>query len=141
VKNWQEKGVLFGVGTDSVASNNSLNMPSEIKQLAISQFQMSPKDILFGATRGGFLMQGRENSGYVKEGFDADLLLVDLTAPNLTPAHNIVNNLAFSVDSGNILKTMCDGEILYENGRFPHIEIEEITTEVSRYTAETLAKL
>ena len=81
-----EKGINVAIGTDSVASNNSLNFIEEMKFFALASKMyynrpeaVTPKETLYAATRGGALSQGRNDTGLIKEGFKADITLVDIT--------------------------------------------------------------
>ena len=48
----------------------------------------------------------------------ADLVLVDLTQPNMQPLNNIEKNLVYSGSKQNIKMTMVAGKVLYRNGEF-----------------------
>ncbi len=85
-----KRGINVAIGTDSVASNNSLNFFEEMKVFAMISKMMyhdptvvTPEQTLRAATRGGALAQGREDCGLLKEGFRADLIVVDVDKPNM----------------------------------------------------------
>ena len=59
-------------------------------------------------------------------GARADLVLIDLDTPNNLPVHDPVTALLYSVNSSNVLMTMVDGSVLYENGQYTTIDIEKI---------------
>lgn len=63
-------------------------------------------------------------------GMDADIALVDFTAPHLMPCHNVVNGLVFSAKGGDVAMTMVRGKILYQNGKFPTIDLNEVVKEL-----------
>ena len=89
---------------------------------------------LMMATVCGARAQGRaESSGMIKEGFDADLCLVDFSAPHLMPCHNVLNALTFSAKGGDVAMTMVRGKILYQNGQFPTIDLKSVVEELSDY--------
>ena len=76
-----EKGINVTLGTDSVASNNSLNFFETMKLSgllakvrSLDPTLVSPKDILYSATRGGAIAQGREDCGIIKTGYRADFI-------------------------------------------------------------------
>ncbi|MCL2638938.1 MAG: amidohydrolase [Oscillospiraceae bacterium] len=141
-------GVNVAIGTDGCASNNSLNFIEEMKFFSLlhkgifaEPAASSPRDTLYSATRAGALSQGRFNCGLLKEGFAADLIALDLSKPNMNPAHNLVNNVVYSACGGDIIMTMCDGKILYENGEYKTIDIEKIVFEAAKATENILKKL
>ncbi len=86
------------------------------------------------ATTCGARAQGRaENTGMIKVGFDADLCLVDFSAPHLMPCHNVLNALTFSAKGGDVAMTMVRGKILYQNGQFPTIDLKSAVEELTNY--------
>ena len=76
------------------------------------------------ATKNGALAMGREDCGAVAVGCKADLIMIDLNAINNIPCYDLATMLAYSADTSNVLLTMCDGRILYENGAYTSIDIE-----------------
>lgn len=143
-----EKGINVTLGTDSVASNNSHNFFETMKLSgllakvkALDPTLISPKDILYSATRGGAIAQGREDCGIIKSGYRADFIALDLSSPSMNPVHDIANNLVFSADPSDIKMTVCDGNILYRNGQFIHLNIEEIIENSKAETGRILSLL
>ena len=95
--------------------------------------------VLMMATTCGARAQGRaQECGMLKEGMDADIILVDFTAPHLMPCHNILSGLVFSAKGGDVAMTMVRGKILYQNGRFPTIDLNEVVTELTEYAIPRL---
>ena len=142
------KGINVAIGTDSVASNNSLNFFEEMKMFALAgkiramdPAAMTPEQVLFSATRGGALAQGREDVGFVKEGFKADLIVVDVTGPNMVPMHNMLNNLIYSADGKDVVLTMADGKVLYRDGRYMTLNYEKTVAEAQAATQKILSML
>lgn len=93
---------------------------------------MTPKQVLYSATRGGALAQGREDCGLVREGFKADLIVVDLSQPNMQPVFNVLNNLVYSADGKDVMMTMVDGKVIYREGEYTTIDIEECMSEATK---------
>ncbi len=89
---------------------------------------------LMMATVCGARAQGRADAiGMIKEGYDADLCLVDFSAPHLMPCHNVMNALTFSAKGGDVAMTMVGGRILYQNGQFPTIDLQKVVQELTEY--------
>ena len=84
------------------------------------------------ATVNGARALGR-STGRIEAGRVADLILVDFTAPNLFPCHDIMENLVYSAAPSNVVMNMARGKIIYENGTFLTLDLEKIRAEVERY--------
>lgn len=143
-----KEGINVAIGTDSVASNNSLNFIEEMKVFAMAPKMMygkpesvTPLDTIKAATINGAKAQGRYDCGLLKEGCKADLIMVDITGPNMHPVHNLLNNLVYAASGSDVVMTMVDGKILYENGEYKTIDIEKTIFEVERLTKEILTKI
>lgn len=94
---------------------------------------------LMMATVCGAKAQGRADScGMIKLGMDADLALVDFSAPHLMPCHNVLSALVFCAKGGDVAMTMVRGKILYQNGRFPTIDLTATVQELSQYVLPKL---
>ena len=143
-----KKCINVALGTDSVASNNSLNFIEQIKLFALAgkvksmdPAAMTPEQILFSATRAGALSQGREDCGLLKEGFKADLIAIDVSGPNMHPVHDMAHNLIYSADGGDVVLTMVDGRVCYQDGEFTTIDIEETTAEAEKAKNKILSEI
>ena len=95
--------------------------------------------VLMMATTCGARAQGRAlECGMLKEGMDADLCLIDFSAPHLIPCHNVHNGLVFSAKGGDVAMTMVRGKILYQNGQFPTIDLKSVVEELTTYAIPRL---
>ena len=91
------------------------------------------------ATVTGAQAQGRAaECGMLSEGMDADIVLVDFSAPHLMPCHNVLNGLTYSAKGGDVAMTMVRGNILYQNGRFPTIDQPKVVEELTPYAIPRL---
>ncbi len=134
-----KKGVNVTLGTDGVASNNNTDMFEEIKLFAILHKGISrdPKVIdaytaLKTATVNGAMAQRRFDTGMLKSGFKANLIMLDFEKPHLKPCYNVISNVTYSAKGSDVVLTMCEGKILYENGDFKTIDIERAMAEIER---------
>ncbi len=132
-------GVNVALGTDGVASNNSHDMFEEIKLAAIlhkgvsgDPVAVSAWEALSMATVNGARALGRD-TGVIAPGKTADLILVDLSAPNMTPCHDVLENLAFSARGSDVTMNMARGKVIYEKGEFFTLDLEKIRAEVQGY--------
>lgn len=143
-----EKGINLAIGTDSVASNNSLNFMEEMKVLAIGNkgflkdpAVITPMEALKAATEGGAKAQRRDMCGALREGAKADLIVIDISGANMHPIHSIINNLVYSCSGGDVEMTMVDGKVLYEKGNYRTIDIEKTIYQAEKATKKILERL
>ena len=126
-----DAGLTVALGTDGAASNNGLSVLRELQTAAILHkgVNRDPEAVRAAelpvlATRNGALSQGRTDCGLMQVGAKADLILVDLDAIHNIPTYDLATTLAYSAQSSDVLLTMCDGRILFENGEYTSIDIE-----------------
>ena len=117
----QNKGINIAIGTDGAASNNCLDMFKEMFLVAtlskVSLYDASvvnASEVLNMATINGAKALG-VNSGEIKIGKNADIILVNLNTPNMQPCENIISN---SANGSNVYLTMVAGKIVYENEKY-----------------------
>jgi len=91
---------------------------------------VSPEAAVRAATRGGALAQGRPDCGLVKEGFRADLVMLDADGVSWHPTHNALRNVVYAGHGSDVLLTMCDGRVVYREGTWPGMDVERIKAEV-----------
>lgn len=144
---WQA-GVRVALGTDSVSSNNNLNMVEEMRLFALLHKGISgdptlvtPAEALAAATANGALSQGRKDCGCIKPGNRADLVVFHLHRPHMMPVHDLLNNLVYAADGADAVLTMVDGQVRYENGDWPHLDIEKIYAQVESSRRRILSEL
>ena len=71
-------------------------------------------------------------------GMDADIALIDFSAPHLIPCLNVLNGLVWSAKGGDVAMTMVRGKILYKNGQFPTIDMKKVVEELTEYAIPRL---
>ncbi|MGF6374973.1 5-methylthioadenosine/S-adenosylhomocysteine deaminase [Clostridiales Family XIII bacterium PM5-7] len=142
------KGINVAIGTDSVSSNNSLNFLEEMKAFttiakvkAEDPTVVTPTDALMAATKSGAIGQGRTDSGVLKQGNKADLIVMRTDVPNMHPVHNMVNNIVYSAAGSDIVLTMVDGKVLYKDGEYLTIDMEKTIFEAEKATDHILKQL
>ena len=139
-------GMNVALGTGGAIECGNLDMFEVLRGAAIgaraasgdASAMPSPAALMM-ATVCGARAQGRAaECGMIKEGMDADLCLIDFSAPHLIPCHNVLNALVYSVKGGDVAMTMVRGKILYRSGNFPTIDLKEVVEELTSYALPRL---
>ena len=145
IKKWLDNGNHVCLGTDGAASNNDLDMFQEMRLAALlsnglnrDANSITPIDMLKISTINGAMAQNQTESGCIKEGNYADLILIDLDTPNMQPIYDLPTNLVYSINQKNIYLTMVNGKILYQDNEFKTIDIEKVKAEVKKIQKEKL---
>lgn len=135
-------GVNVCLGTDGPASNNSLNLFRDMTILALihkgvtkEPTVLSAQIALAAVTVNAAKALGREHElGQVAEGFLADLIILDLNAPELLPHNDIVSSLVYSAYGTEVETVMVNGRIVMEDRIFKTIDEERVRFEIKKRT-------
>ena len=87
------------------------------------------KEMIPLATVNGARSQGRDDCGRIEVGQRADLVLIDCGAIHNMPSYDDYAMLAYSAERSDVLLTMVDGRILYQNGEYTSIDEERLAFE------------
>lgn len=148
VQKFLDAGVNCGIGTDGMASNNTHNILQSAYMLACIQkgFNLDPaivpaREVLRMMTANGAKAQGRANCGVLAEGKKADLVVMNIDTPWMRPVFDMAVNLVYSANGADVVLTMCDGKVLYQDGDFKTVDVEKAAAECDRSIEEILAAL
>ena len=131
-------GVPVGLGTDGAASNNDLDMWSEMRLSALlfKAIERNPTAVparvaLRLATRGGARALGMEHLiGSLEAGKRADIVLVDLDRPHLTPLYDVVSHLVYAVNKADVTTVLVNGRVVVREGRMTTLDEREVMADV-----------
>ncbi len=132
-----ERGLAVGLGTDGPASNNQLNMFTEMGRAALLH-KLAGHDptllpaawVLDMATLGGAEALHDARLGSLGPGKVADCVALDLSSPNLQPLYNAVSQTVYAATGMETRMTMVGGEILYQDGRFSRFDYDALCREM-----------
>ena len=139
-----KSGMNVALGTDGAIQAGNLDM-FEVMRGAAMSVRASTGDAsalpssaaLMMATVCGAQAQGRSaECGMLKEGLDADMVLLDFSAPHLMPCHNVMTGLVYAAKGGDVAMTMVRGKILYAGGKFTTIDLDGVVREMRDYAMD-----
>jgi 5-methylthioadenosine/S-adenosylhomocysteine deaminase len=128
---FMKAGIAVGLGSDSVASNNRVDVLGEARFAALQQRShrreaelMSPEELLSLATLEGARALGLDDKvGSLEPGKDADFIAVKLGAPHLTPVGDPVAALFHSAGVGDVALSVVAGQVLYRDGELVTLDL------------------
>ncbi|HKY43991.1 MAG TPA: amidohydrolase family protein [Pyrinomonadaceae bacterium] len=133
-------GIAVGVGSDSVASNNTCDMLEEARfatLLARSDGRLSATDALEALTLGGARCFDLEAAiGQLKEGFQADLTAVSLTGVHQTPNYDPVATLIFASSGRDVIMTVVAGREVYRDGCITGVDENHLRARMSELSVK-----
>ncbi len=118
-----EKGINVCLGTDGAASNNSLNLFHELSLLTLihkgvnrTPQCISAREGFRIATINGAKALGLEKeTGSLEVGKKADIAILNLNTPSLTPRNNLLAGLSYSANGSEVETVIIDGKVTMEN--------------------------
>ncbi len=139
-------GVNVALGTDGAANGGNQDL-FEAMRAVVNRERRAGKDaavfpaqaaLLMATVCGAKAQRRSKQCGILEVGMDADIILVDFTAPHLTPCHNVLNGLVFSATGCDVAMTMVRGKPLYQNGKFTTIDTLAMMNELTGYAIPRL---
>jgi 5-methylthioadenosine/S-adenosylhomocysteine deaminase len=135
-----EQGLTVGLGTDGSASNNNVDMFGEMNSAAkmhkvvrMDPTVMNAARTLHVATLGGAAVLGAEAEiGSLAVGKKADLIMLDMDQPHLTPVYNPVSHLVYAAGGGDVLHSIINGQVVMRDRQLTTLDETVIITEMQR---------
>lgn len=147
IKDLTDLGINVGLGTDGPASNNALDMFETMKTGALLQklVYLDPSvlpahEVLRMATTNGATALGlMKEIGSLEEGKKADVVLVDLKKPHLTPLHDACAAMVYSARGSDVDTVIVDGKILMCNRQVRTLNEEAVMERAEKAAINLLA--
>lgn len=133
-----ERGLPVGIGTDGPASNNNLDLFEEMRSASLMHKlmsrdpqAMSARTLVQMATVGGARVLGMEDRiGSLKAGKLADIIVLDLKKPHLTPLYDPISHLVYSARASDVRDVLINGRPVVRNGCALTVDQEELRLQV-----------
>ncbi|QER42296.1 amidohydrolase [Thermodesulfobacterium sp. TA1] len=136
-------GINLALGTDGPASNNDLDMFSEMRTASLIQkgvkedpTVITAKDIFYAATEGGAKALGFSDTGKLAIGYKADLAVIDLSNHSLQPDYNPFALIVYTAKAGCVSHLMVDGRWIMKDYKILHIDEDMVIEQIDRIKTE-----
>lgn len=128
------RGVRVGIGTDSPASNNTMDMFDEMRiglliQRAVDaheQFHVARKFVKLATFDAARALRVESRIGSLEPGKDADIIAVDLSHTHQLPTQYPYSTLVHAANQDNVVFTMIGGRVLYDSGEWSTLDVERL---------------
>ncbi|NNL47075.1 MAG: amidohydrolase [Acidimicrobiia bacterium] len=150
-----EAGIRVGIGTDSIMTNNNLDLFEEMRQAAlVAKLRREDPAVLpawtileMATIRGAEALGLADKIGTLEVGKRADLILIDLDRPHLWPLHrsesgfgNLVEHLVYSARASDVVGTVVDGQVLMADSTLRTLDLVEIRRVVQQQGDDLLRR-
>jgi len=133
-----DRGIRPGIGTDGCASNNNLDMFKEMdsaaklgKVFTNNPVSMSAATVLRMATIWGAGVMGyKKDIGTIEKGKKADIIVVDVNQPHMTPLYNPVSSVVYSANGGDVKDSIVNGRVLMKDRSFITLDQKTIMNRI-----------
>lgn len=148
VMNFIQAGIPVSIGTDGVSANNTLDLWQELRTAVLLQKGMIQKADAI-STQQALRMVMREGAsalqtgqkGMIKEGEEADFIVVNHTAPHLQPETQLHSHLVYTAVGSDVSDVYVQGHCLMKNRELLTLDEEKIRYEVNNQYQTTVQSL
>ena len=130
---WRADGIHLGLGTDGCASSNDLDLWQAMRQaahlaaLTSGRPDIDAEQIVRAATIDGARALGMDHLiGSLEVGKRADLVLLDLDQPHLTPVHDVPALLVHAAGRGDVTDVLVDGRIVVSERHSTRVDVRDL---------------
>ena len=144
VEELERAGCRITLGTDNMAEDMVDVMRTALFMERVRRQdgrRPTPETVLGWATRNGYRALGVPDGGWLAPGHRADLIVVDLDAPHLTPVLRVVSGFVHNGQAGDIESVMVDGRWIMRDRRVLTLDERAVVAEADRVARTAWARL
>lgn len=127
-------GLRVGIGTDSPAASNSMDIFEEMRlglllQRAVlgqERFMIARQFVKMATLDAARALRIDDRVGSLEPGKQADIVAVDLSKSHQIPTHYPYGTIVHTANQENVLWTMVGGKVVYENKQWPGVDNERV---------------
>ena len=136
---WRDAGVPICLGSDEALSDDRINifdvmrMTSLLHTIGQPNWDLwpTPHDVLSHALQGGARALGLKNIGLLREGFQADIVLLDPQSTALSPLNHLARQLVLCEDGRSVKHVFVSGQQVVSDGHLTLIDEASLRREAS----------
>ena len=139
IPEYLDRGITVSLGADGAPCNNRLDAFLEMREAALMQKvrvgaeALPAREVVRLATEGGAKALGWEKEmGTLEVGKRANLILVSQDNVHTLPSADPATNVVYANSAADVLMTIVNGEILYEDGALTTLDEERLKEEAGR---------
>jgi 5-methylthioadenosine/S-adenosylhomocysteine deaminase len=141
-----DNGVPVALGTDGAFSNDNQVLFEVLRLAALVHTTTDPypnrwisaREAWAMATEAGAVVMGNQPIGRIREGYLADIALLDLSSPHLVPLNDAYRQLAFCESGASVRTVIIDGNVVMSEGHIEVFDEESIIAEAQEAVASRL---
>ncbi len=134
------QGLTVGIGTDGSASNNDVDMFSEMSTAAklqkvrdLDPTALKADAVLQAATMGGAaLLRADAEIGSIKAGKKADLIMLNMNQPHLTPCYQPISHLVYAAKGSDVVHSVINGQVVMRDRQLTTLDELTIIEEMRK---------
>src|SRR5579859_5828364 len=143
-------GIAVGLGTDGPAgSNNDLDLMEEMdlaaklqKTIKVDPRALGAKAVVDMATiEGARAVHLEKEIGSLEPGKKADLILINLNAPNAVPMYDVYSQLAYALKASDVETVIIGGRLVMRDRKLLTLHESEILAKAREYKTKVEASL
>jgi 5-methylthioadenosine/S-adenosylhomocysteine deaminase len=139
-----QEGVCVGLGTDGCASNNNLDILSEMDTAAklhkVNLFDptvMDAETVVRMATIQGARALGLDGiTGSLEPGKKADIIVIDMDKPHLVPMYSPYSHIVYAVKADDVVLSVINGRIVMEDRKLLSLDVEAVISDVNQISEQ-----
>lgn len=144
ISDLKNAGVTIALGTDGQASNNTLDMFAEMKTCALvhkavnnDTTVLNAREVVAMATINGARTLGIDKfTGSLEIGKKADLIIIDINSPHLTPMYDPYSHIVYSARGSDVDTVIIDGKIVMRNKKLLTIDEKKLMKKINKLSKE-----
>ncbi|MGQ3329574.1 5'-deoxyadenosine deaminase [Halorubrum sp. FL23] len=145
VQDYLDRGVTVAIGNDGPPCNNTLDPFTEMRQASLlgkvdarDPTRLPAPTVLEMATVNGARAAGFDRLGALREGQRADVIGITTDRTRATPLHDPLSHLVYAAHGDDVVFTMVDGRVRYDDGEHVGIDADAVRERATRHATRVV---